>query len=490
MLNESGNLIEEGIPMTKVLLDFAKANNYKISLKTGDYLIGELKANKTKNNPTLASQIGNLYLDGMMYPTKYCDVFGMGKAGFANTIKRILGDRYIPATEIYRDEIQQQFEQSCFEKYGAPCPTKSKIIRAKVEATNLKKFGVKCNLQLLDSSGDNNSMKRPEVRAKARATCLKNLGVEYPMQSEKVRVLSRKTNLEKYGVENPMQSDDIKIKHANTMKERHGAPYALQCPQIVDDMKHTNLEKYGVEFAAASPIVQTKIHQTNMERYGNWYYMPTPEDISGALRTPKASARFEMLHKLRSNPEKREELYDFITENYTGSQYYVNLNKYGFRDPKYRFPSRIEVKLKNWLESKNIEFVENYYPEWMRNPETNRVRELDFWLPKHNMAIELNGDYTHSIEYGRDENYHKFKFIKCYENNVKLLMFTESEIVNAFDKVCNVIEHHLTGVDIGYDVDAVDKFRFALVDQSIDDSTKVEIFEISEDYHHFYPIKS
>ena len=35
MLKESGNLIEEGIPITKELLDFAKANNYKISLKSG-----------------------------------------------------------------------------------------------------------------------------------------------------------------------------------------------------------------------------------------------------------------------------------------------------------------------------------------------------------------------------------------------------------------------------------------------------------------------
>lgn len=37
MLKERGNLITEGIPLTRDLLDFAKANNYKISLKTGDY---------------------------------------------------------------------------------------------------------------------------------------------------------------------------------------------------------------------------------------------------------------------------------------------------------------------------------------------------------------------------------------------------------------------------------------------------------------------
>ena len=68
MLKESGNIITENIPITKDLLDFAKANNYKISLKTGDYLIGELKANRTKNNTVLVNQLGALYLNGSLYP--------------------------------------------------------------------------------------------------------------------------------------------------------------------------------------------------------------------------------------------------------------------------------------------------------------------------------------------------------------------------------------------------------------------------------------
>lgn len=404
-------------------------------------------------------------------------------------IKRALGEEYIECIILYPEEIQEKHRQSCLLNLGVEYPSQSKVMRAKTEATNLRKYGVKCSLMLVDSSGDNNCMKRPEVRAKARATCLKNHGVEYPMQSEKVRALSREVNLEKYGVDNPMKSVEVQRKFQTTMIDRYGEPYALQSPILKDRLKASNLEKYGVENIAESPDVRRKIYQTNTKRYGWWHYNPTVADITKALKTPEAITRFEKLHELKQDPTKREELYDFITENYTGSQYYVNLNKYGFRDPKYRSPSRIEVKLKNWLESKNIEFVENYYPEWMRNSETNRVRELDFWLPKFNLAIELNGNYTHSIEYGRDENYHKFKFIKCHENNVKLLMFTESEIINEFDKVCNIIEYHLSDVNIEFDVDARDKFRYALVDQKIDDFTKVEIFEISEDCHHFYPIK-
>lgn len=489
MLKEYGNLIEENIPITKELLDFAKANNYKFSLKTGDYLVGELKINRAKNNPALIEQLGRLFLNKELYPAKYCEVFGMSLPGFTGLIKRALGNDYIDCTELYPEEIQEKHRQSCLENLGVEYPSQSKVMRAKTEATNLRKFGVKCNLQLIDTSSENNSMKRPEVKAKARATNLKKLGVEYPMQSEAVREKSKVTCKEKYRVENPMQSKEIQQRHRESMVNRYGVEHALQNPHIMEKTKLTNLTRYGVEYAVTSPMVRNKIYQTNTERYGCWYYNPSTEDITKALKTPEAVERFETLVELRGNPDKRDELFYFITENYTGSQYYVNLNKNGFRDPEVRSPSKIETKLAMWLEFKKLEFIPNYKPEWMRNPETNRVRELDFWLPKYDLAIELNGDYTHSVESGKDEYYHSFKFKKCFENNIKLLMFTESEINKEFEMVCSLIEYHISCNDVEFLVDDRDKFRFALVEQSMDDTVNVESFKITDEFHHYYPVK-
>lgn len=71
MLNESGNLIEENIPITKDLLNFAKANNYKISLKTGDYGTDDLKVIRSKNNQNLVSEVAQLYLNKTMYPSLF-----------------------------------------------------------------------------------------------------------------------------------------------------------------------------------------------------------------------------------------------------------------------------------------------------------------------------------------------------------------------------------------------------------------------------------
>jgi len=61
MLREQGNLIDENIPITKELLEFAYANNYKISLKTGDYYRGEFRKDAFNYNINLLSKLNDLY---------------------------------------------------------------------------------------------------------------------------------------------------------------------------------------------------------------------------------------------------------------------------------------------------------------------------------------------------------------------------------------------------------------------------------------------
>ena len=90
MLNESGNLIEEGIPITKDLLDFAKANNYKISLKTGDYRKEPMPTTRGQRyNKDLISMVHTIYYAGNLYLTDYFEVFGFNKLeGLMQAIKQ------------------------------------------------------------------------------------------------------------------------------------------------------------------------------------------------------------------------------------------------------------------------------------------------------------------------------------------------------------------------------------------------------------------
>jgi very-short-patch-repair endonuclease len=57
--------------------------------------------------------------------------------------------------------------------------------------------------------------------------------------------------------------------------------------------------------------------------------------------------------------------------------------------------------------------------------------ELDFYLPDHNIAIEINGIYWHSELRGKDKNYHLNKTTLCKEKGIKLLHINENEFINS-----------------------------------------------------------
>ena len=80
MLKESGNLLTENIPITKELLDFAKANNYKISLKTGAYQKEPILTTRgQKYNLDLLTAVNELYRSGNLYLADCLEMFGITK---------------------------------------------------------------------------------------------------------------------------------------------------------------------------------------------------------------------------------------------------------------------------------------------------------------------------------------------------------------------------------------------------------------------------
>ena len=80
MLNESGNLLTENIPISKELLNFAKANNYKVSLKTGDYQKEPIPTTRgQKYNLDLLTAVHNLYYAGLLYLADFIEMFGITK---------------------------------------------------------------------------------------------------------------------------------------------------------------------------------------------------------------------------------------------------------------------------------------------------------------------------------------------------------------------------------------------------------------------------
>lgn len=112
MLNESGNLIEDGTPITKELLDFAKANNYKISLKTGEYQKEPILTTRgQKYNLDLITAVNELYRSGNLYLADFIEMFGISKLDDLAQVFKKNGLKMLTRKEVqnlYGDQIKQR----------------------------------------------------------------------------------------------------------------------------------------------------------------------------------------------------------------------------------------------------------------------------------------------------------------------------------------------------------------------------------------------
>lgn len=71
-------------------------------------------------------------------------------------------------------------------------------------------------------------------------------------------------------------------------------------------------------------------------------------------------------------------------------------------------------------------------------------KELDFYIPKYGVAVELCGLYWHSESGGKKgRRYHKDKQKECIKNNIRLITVFEDEYINFPDVVKSRILHAL-----------------------------------------------
>lgn len=137
MLNERGNLLTENIPITKDLLDFAKANIYKISLKTGEYQKEPIPTTKgQKYNLDLLSAVHNLYYSGNLYLADFIEMFGITKLDDLAQVFKKNGLKMLTRKEVqelYGDQIKQRTANTIDRKIqeGKREPRKTKVPKIK-----------------------------------------------------------------------------------------------------------------------------------------------------------------------------------------------------------------------------------------------------------------------------------------------------------------------------------------------------------------------
>lgn len=92
--------------------------------------------------------------------------------------------------------------------------------------------------------------------------------------------------------------------------------------------------------------------------------------------------------------------------------------------------SQQELKLKKLLEDilPTEEYIDNYRPDWLKNPETGYNLELDRFYPNLNIGIEFNGPQHRKKNNEAQWNRDRIKKHLCAKQGVIRLVFYINEL--------------------------------------------------------------
>lgn len=301
------------------------------------------------------------------------------------------------------------------EKYGTDNLFTLEDIKNKANQTKLKKYGTK-NYVNTD---------------KAKKTKEKKYGDKNYNNLSKIK----KTKKEKYGDENYNNRNKAKA----TMKKLYGQSHAMKLKKTKNKVKLTNLKKYGVEYPTQSNIIKLKTKKTNLNKYGFNSPSQHPEIkkrvqefyIKNFKKTKIYKILNEMKLEIKGEYKGRDfKPYIFVCKECKNEFSGTFCNNYPpyckVCNPIYK-NNKLHQIVKEILIESNLEFKEN--EKWIINP-----YELDFYIPKLNIAIEINGNYYHSEIGGKKNKYYHFNKSKlCEEKKIKLIHIFEDEIVYKTD---------------------------------------------------------
>lgn len=416
MLKESGNLIEEGIPITKELLDFAKANKYKISLKTGDYSKEPIPTTRGQRyNKDLISIVHRLYYTGNLYLTDYFEVLGFNKLeGLMQAIKQC-GFKLLSrkeTQEIYGEQILHRTEVTNMDSYGCKAPTQN-----------------------------------PEVVERGRQTCLRKFEVDNYFKSAKFKEQRRVTMLDKYKVEHNMQDPECRAKAMATWKinfelEEDGV-WLTSIPSVRESISSSLLESCG-----AVSFVQSEKFREIMDQ---------------------KDPRFSKIREFRANNTDPAEIIEYVSENYSPGQAHNYLKEFGIKQPTNYLT---EVKLCNLLDSLGIDYIHNAKKAHQVRKPNGEYYELDAYIPTLNLGIEINGRAHHATNFSRygnpkSKDYHFEKFKAFRDSGILMISFTDYEQDHFRSDYENIIKHHLLGEPLNISKEFLEFNQISNIEESL-----------------------
>lgn len=237
--------------------------------------------------------------------------------------------------------------------------------------------------------------------------------------SESTKQRRYQTNKQKYGVEFPQQLTNQKDRAKNTVFEKYGdnPPHFFGGPLF----KKRMLELFGVE----NPGQAEELRGSNKK---NLRFI---ERMLPLLREKNLT----VIGDLTSNEPT-------LIRHSCGHEFERRVWACQVpRCPKC-FPVQLSTQhlmVRDWLQKHNIYFEEN-------DRKILAPKELDFFLPSHKLALEVNGLYWHSEAGGTMKGYHQWKTIECLKQGITLIHLYEDELSLKFDETMERVRENYLDV--------------------------------------------
>jgi DNA-directed RNA polymerase subunit RPC12/RpoP len=312
---------------------------------------------------------------------------------------------------------------TCRKKYGADSPFASTSIQSKIKQTCLDKFGV------------DNPSKSIEIIDKIKQANLKKYGVEWSFQSEIVKDKIKQVCLAKYGVDNPSKSNIIKEKKKQVCQAKYGVDNVFQSDEIKEKIKLYYIETYGDKIWHHSQLNSVK--KIKKEKSVDYFYtsLMTGNRLQGLVKP--------LFTKEEYTNRNASYLFNCLKCN-TDFEGNLKMDSNGNDIPRCPtcFPkifnrSQAEIDIQSFLE----QFFTSDQIE-TNNRTILDGKELDFYIPHKNIAIEFNGLFWHSENFGnKSEKYHLDKTKLCESRNIRLIQIFESEWIHKQEIVKSKLKH-------------------------------------------------
>jgi hypothetical protein len=314
-------------------------------------------------------------------------------------------ERYGVECALSSPEVKAKIKATNLERYGTPCPLSVPEIQEKIKSKNLEKYGVTCTIHA------------PAIKEKVKATNLRKFGVEHSFQAESVKRKTKETLLERYGVEHISSASVIKEKVVATNLRKHGVKYSMQSSEVREKSYATNMRKYGVRIARQADQFKEKAKQTLLTRYGVDHPMKVAEFKEKAKQTLKEHYGVE--HTSQS-PEIRARLIASNMVKY-GVSYSCQaeavmekIQRNSKKYKKYQMPSGTIRNVQGYEPFALNELLQTYTEEQIKTDRRDvpriqyevdgmtRYYFPDIYIPHENRLIEVKSTWTY----------------QCKENNV------------------------------------------------------------------------